>query len=119
MADGVDGDIQRLLPGIAGAVGGEQRKGHALAAVLIRQHESGQIAGDQQSTLVVTAVLPTRGDGVDHIFAGQAVGGGQPGAAGGAVARQKRIGGVDDGVHVHLGNVILDNMQGHGDTSVA
>ena len=119
MADGVDGDIQRLLPGIAGAVGGEQRKGHALAAVLIRQHESGQIAGGQQSTLVVTAVLPTRGDGVDHIFAGQAVGGSQPGAAGGAVARQKRIGGVDDGVHVHLGNVILDNMQGHGDTSVA
>ena len=56
---------------------------------------------------------------MDHIFAGQAVGGGQPGAAGGAVARQKRIGGVNDGVHVHLGNVILDNMQGHGDTSVA
>ena len=78
---------------------------------------------------------------MDHVPAGQAVGSGDPGLAGGAAAeppalgqqfqtrrpvdaavhpaaaQQGRLGGVDDGVHGHFCDIVANDDKGHGLTT--
>ncbi len=136
--DLIHGHLQRLGLGIAVDAGGDQREGHRFAVVLLRQRQGAAIAGRQQLALAVRAALPDGADGVDHVLAGQVVSPGDLGLAGfaavqraallqqpraggavdGAVhapaAQQRLVGGVDDGVNLHAGDVISHDFQRHG-----
>jgi predicted ABC-type transport system involved in lysophospholipase L1 biosynthesis ATPase subunit len=95
------------------------------------------IASRQQCRLARAAALPDGADGVDHIFTGQAVTPGQLRPAGFAAAqppaflqqlrpcgamnrpvhaatpKQAVVRGVDDGVHLHPGDIVPDNLKRH------
>ena len=137
-ADRIDRDPESLVLRVAVGAGGDEGEGHGLAAVLPRQLKGGPVTGGEQVSLPVPAVPPHRADGVDDVPAGQPVTTGdlcasrftasqrpallQEPRAGGAVntpvdaapAQQRRVGGVHDGVHLHLRDVVPDDLKRHG-----
>lgn len=124
--------------GVTEDAGGDQRKCHRLAAVLLRQRKARPVAGGELFPLAVLTAVPHRTDGVDHIFARQAVRACDLGLAGpaaaqrpalleqfrprrpvdaaihAATAQQGLLGRVDDGVHGHFRDVVANNDKGHG-----
>ena len=73
VADSVQGNLQRLVLGIAVHPGGDQWKGHTLTAVAHRQFQGFSVAGGQQRFLAAVTTPPNWADGVDHEFRGKAV----------------------------------------------
>ena len=142
-ADRVDGDSERLILRKTIDAGGDQRKGDRLAVVFPGQEERRPIAGGEHFRLPLAAAPPYGPHGMDHILAGQPVALRDPGApglaaaqcpaflqqlgAGGAMdtavdaaaAQKRRIGRVDDGVHVHFRDVIPDDLKGHRATRLS
>ena len=138
LADGVHRDAEGLILGIAVGSGGDQREGEAFEAVLRGQAQAVGVAGRQQLTLPCQAAVPDGAHGVDDIAAGQAIAAGQLGlarlaaaqraafgqqprpgrAVDGAVhtaaAQQRGPGRVDDGVYGKAGDVVPDDLNGHG-----
>ena len=138
ITDGVHRGRQRLVFRVAVIARGDQRKGDGCAAVFFRQRQCGPVAGDEPGLLAVLPAMPARADGVDDISARQTAagrdpglalgaavqraarrgqlrpGGAENGAADAAVPEQRRVGGADDGVHVHFGDVISHDLQRHG-----
>ena len=128
--DGLRSDAKRLFLRVAVGAGGDQRKCDALAIVLPGKLQGAAVAGGQQLRLAGGSAVPHRAHRVDHIAAGQAVAPGELrltgpaavecaalgqqlrpcGAVNGAVhaaaAQQGFVGGVDDGVHLHAGDVV-------------
>ena len=137
-ADGVHRHAERLILWIAKNAGGDQRKCHRLTAVLLRQRKARPVAGNQQLPLTVTAPVPHRADGVDHILTGQPVSLGDLGIAGlaaterpalgqqlrsrramdtaihAATTQQRFVRRIDDGIHFHFCNIIANNFKRHG-----
>ena len=98
------------------------------------------ITDGKQFFLMTIAAVPDRSDSMDHIpggkpialcdlcFAGRAAvqgtafgqqfwpGGPVNGAVDTAAAQQRTIGCVDNGVHIHFGNIISDDFEGHEDS---
>ena len=119
------------------SAGGDQRKCHRLTAVLLRQRKARPVAGGELFPLAVLTAVPHRADGVDHIFARQAVRACNLGLAGpaaaqrpalleqlrprrtvdaaihAATAQQRFLRRVDDGVYAHFRDVIANNDKGH------
>ena len=137
LRDGVHRHLERLRLGIAVDTGGNQGKGHALAVVLVRKLQRVFVAGGQQLPLAMMTILPDGACGVDDVFARQAIPAGDLRFAGSAsvqrpallkqlrsrgtmdravhtaAAQQGRVGGVDDGIHRHLRNIVSDNLKRH------
>ena len=135
--DGTGRDLQRLVLRVSVDPGGDQRKGDGFTAGLLRKPERFPVAGGQQAGLPMGAAPPDGTDGMDDEPAGKAVAPGHfglPGPAavqgaafrqqlrsGGSVdravhspaAQQGRIGGIDDGIHLHPGDIIADNFKRH------
>ena len=71
-----EGDVCRLCHGVAIDPRGNGGEVHAFAAVCKSQFQAGLVAGAQQRRLTVVAAPPNRAGGMDHIAAGEIVGGG-------------------------------------------
>jgi hypothetical protein len=136
-ADAVHRHPERLILGIAENAGGDQRKCHRLAAMLLRQRKARPVAGGELFPLAVLTAVPHGADGVDHIFARQAVCAGDLGLASPAAAQrpalseqfrprrpvdaaihaasaqQRFLRRVDDGVHTHFRDVVSNDDKGH------
>jgi len=136
-ADGVHRHAERLILGVTINAGGEQREGNRLAAVLLRQHKAGAIAGGELLPLAALTAVPHGADGVDDVAARQAVRTGDFCLAGPAAAQslalcqqlrscrpmdtaihaataQKRfICRIDDSVNLHFRNVVANDDKGH------
>ena len=138
LCDGVHRHLERLRFGIAVDAGGNQGKGNTLAVVFVRKLQRVPVAGGQQLTLAVMTVLPDGACCMDDVSARQAVPAGDFRLTGlasvqrparlkklrprgtvdravhAAAAQQGRVGGVDDGIHRHLRNIVSDNLKRHG-----
>ena len=141
LPDGIHRYLQRLVLGVAVHTGGNQRKGHGLASVGQGQLQRGAVGRDQQFPLSVVAAPSDGAYGVDDELRRQAVafcdlglsrfaavqgaalgqqlrpGGPVDGPVHTSAAQQALVGGVDDGVHLHGGNIVSYNLQGHDGTS--
>ena len=113
-------------------------KGDAFAAARPGQRQRVLITGGQKRPLAKRAAAPDGAYGVENVLAGQVEAPGRLGLAGLAAAqrlagclqprpcravdgpvhapaaRQRGVGGVDDGVHGHFGDVVANDLQRHG-----
>lgn len=136
-ADGVHRRAQRLLLRVPVNAGGDQRERHRLAMVLPCQRKARPVAGNELLLFAVIAALPHRADGVNDIFAGQAVSPRELGLAGpapaespafsqqlrpgrpvdaavhAASAEQRLVGCIDNGVHAHSRDVVSNDNKRH------
>ena len=137
-ADGVHCHAQRLILRVAEDAGGDQREGHRLTAVLLRQRKARAIAGSELLPLAVLTAVPHRTHGVDDVAARQSVRARDLGLAGPAAAarpalleqlrprramdaaihaasaQQRFVRRIDDSVHLHFCNIIANNFKRHG-----
>ena len=133
----LDGHLDRLRLGVAVYARGDQGKGHARAVMFSSQPQRIAVTGRQKRPLAVPAAPPDGAGRMDDIPAGEAVPARDLGLAGGsavqrraflqklrpcravnravhaAAAQQRGVRGVDDGVHGHPGDVVLNKQQGH------
>ena len=140
-ADGIHCHPQGLIFRIAIGAGGDQGEGHGFALLLFGQGKAFAVAGSQKLPLTAMAAVPHGAHGMDHVPAGQVIGGGDFGIAGpaaaqsaafrqklrpggsvdgavhSAAAQQGFLGGVDDGVHLHFGDIVSDDGKGHNAAS--
>ena len=136
-ADGVHRRAQRLLLRVPVNAGGDQRECHRLAMVLPCQRKARPVAGNELLLFAVIAAVPHRADGVNDIFAGQAVSPRELGLAGpapaespafsqqlrpgspvdaavhAAPAEQRLVGCIDNGVHAHSRDVVSNDNKRH------
>ena len=141
LPDGIHRHLQRLVFRVAVDPGGDQRERHGLTPVGQGQLQRGAVGGDQQLPLPVAAAPPDGTHGVDDELRRQTVALGELGLSrfaavqgaalgqqlrpGGTVdgtvhasaAQQALVGGVDDGVHLHGGDIVSYNLQGYDGTS--
>ena len=142
LPDGIHRHRQCLVLGIAVHPGGDQGEGHCLAPVGQGQFQRGAVGGDQQIPLPAVPAPPDRPHGVDHMAGGQTIsignfglsrpasaqgtalsqqprpGGAVDGAVYASAPQQALVGGVDDGVNLHGGDVVSHNVQGHETASL-
>ena len=136
-ADGVHRRAQRLLLRVPVNAGGDQRERHRLEMVLPCQRKARPVAGNELLLFAVIAAVPHRADGVNDIFAGQAVSPRELGLAGpapaespafsqqlrpgrpvdaavhAAPAEQRLVGCIDNGVHAHSRDVVSNDNKRH------
>ena len=134
LGDGLDGEFQHLILGVAIDARADQRKRHRLAVVFYGQFEGFQIAGAQDDALASKTPAPHGAGGVDDVLAGEVIpardlglaetegreagalgvqffpGDGMYGEVYAAVTDHFFVGGVDDGVYAHFGDVVADNL---------
>ena len=139
IADGVDRRPERQILRKSVNTGGDERKRDRLTRVLQRERKRRPVAGGELLTLSVRAAAPLRADRVDDVPARQRIALRElrvPGRAaakrfalrqqlrtGGAVdatvhptaaVRERGVCGVDDGIDLHMCNVVSDDLQRHG-----
>ena len=139
--DGVHRHLQRLVLGVAVHPGGDQWERHRFAPIGQGQLQRGAVGGDQQFPLSVAAAPPDGAYGMDDELRRQTgarsdlglswcadvqgaslgqqlrPGGPVDGPVHTSAAQQTLVGGVDDGVHLHGGDIVSYNLQGHDGTS--
>ena len=139
--DGIHRHLQGLILGIAIHSRGDQGERHGFTLIGQSHFQRGAVCRDQQFPLPVAATLPDGTDGVNDKLCRQAValrdlglsrfaaaqgaalgqqlrsGGTVDSAVHASAAQQALVGGVDDGIHLHGGNIISHDIQGHDDTS--
>ena len=132
--NGVHRHFEGLVFGVAICPGGDEGEGHRLATILHRQLQRGTVGGNQQFPLPVISTPPDWAYRVNHVLSRQTVALGDLGLAcgataqgaallqqlrpGGAVdgsvhaapAQQAIFGGVDNGIHLHGGNIIAYHL---------
>ena len=137
VADGVHGNAQCLILGIAVYARGYEGKSHGFTPGLFCQLQSPLIAGSKERLLIFMPFLPAWTYSVDDILAGKPVSQCQLCTAGGAapqgltglqqfrscrpmdttihttVPLQGGIGRIYYGVHLHFGNVISHDLNRH------
>ena len=137
IADGIHRSLERLILGIAVNAGGNERKRQRFAAVFLCQRKRRPVAGNQQFLLSALPAMPARPHRVNDVFAGQSIAlcdlcaacfapmqrfalrqqlracGAVNAAIHPSAAQQRFIGGVDNGVHLHPGNIVSDDLQRH------
>lgn len=140
--DGIHCNAESLILRIAEDAGRNERERYGLAALLLCQPKTIPVAGDELFPLAILAAAPDRADGVDDVPAGQPIGPRElclpdPAAAEPAALRQQLrsrramdaavhaasaeealVCRVDDGIHGHFCDVVADEKQGHGITSI-
>jgi len=136
-AESGNGDLQGLVLGKTVIVGGDEGKGDGSAAMGQCQLQGFIITAAKQDFLSIAAAVPYRANGVDNVFGGKTESGGDgsvshrngadllPGSqklrtgffvdAGIGTQSYHRpgIGGIDDGIHLHMGDVISHDLKGH------
>ena len=139
--DGVHRHLQRLVLGVAVHPGGDQRERYGFTPGGQCQLQRRAVGRNQQLPLPVAAAPPDGAHGVDDELRRQAVafrdlglsgfaavqgaalgqqlrpGGPVDGPVHTSAAQQALVGGVDDGVHLHGGDIVSYNLQGHDGTS--
>ena len=135
--DRVQRDPQHLVLRKAEGAGGDQRERYTFASAFIRRPKSVPIAGGKLFSFVERSVLPDGPKGMDDVFAGKPEAGSHGGfaffqqgqrVAGCSQLRACRkvdagvrtaaagiqiVGGVYDGVHLHLGDVLAYDLVWH------
>ena len=140
-ADGIGRNPQRLRLRIAMRTGADHRKRDAFALMLHRKLKGFLVAGNQLPFFPEKSSVPDRADGMNDIFArkliaardfcfahlaaaqrpafGKQLGPGRlvDGAVDAASAVKIPVARADNGVHMHAGNIIPDDLNGHWRTS--
>lgn len=139
IADSVDRRPERQILRKSVDTGGDERKRDRRTAVLQRERKRRPVAGSEQLSLSVRAAAPARPDRVDDVPARQRIAlrelrvpsraaaerfalcqqlrtGGAVDAAvhPTAAVRERGVCGVDDGIDLHMCNVVSDDLQRHG-----
>ena len=73
LTNGVYGDSERLIFGVAVNARGDQRKSYSFTAIRLCQRKASSIARGELFALATLTAVPYRADGVNHIFARQTV----------------------------------------------
>ena len=137
LADRVHRDLHRLLLRITVGPRGNQGKGNGFQMMLSRQLQRAAVAGGKQLPLPGVPAPPDRAHRMDDIPGGQPIalrqlrlprftaaqlfafgpqlraGGAVNGAVHPAASEQRPVGGVDNGIHLHPGDVVPHNFKGH------
>ena len=139
IADGIDRRPERQILRESVDAGGDERKRDRRAPVLKCERERRPVTGGEQLALSVRAAAPARADRVDDVPARQRIPlrelrvpglaaaerfalsqqlrtGGTVDAAvyPAAAVRERGVCGVDDGIDLHMCNVVSDDLQRHG-----